>query len=69
MRWPANDSPMWSLVRYTVTVVAVGAWMHLGYKNGFDPAKDIPGLLVLLGAAGGAEYVQRKIAAKSKDEP
>lgn len=64
MNWPANDSPIWSLLRYFVTLAAVGAWMHFGYKNGFDAAKDVPGLLVLLGAAGGAEYVQRKMGGK-----
>lgn len=68
MQWPANDSPLWSLLRYFVTLAAVGAWMHFGYKNGFDPTKDIPGLLVLLGAAGGAEFVQRKMGGGKKSE-
>lgn len=67
--WPSNDSPVWSLLRYLVTLAAVGAWMHFGYKNGFDAAKDVPGLLVLLGAAGGAEYVQRRIGGSSTKPP
>lgn len=65
---PSNDSPLWPLLRYAITLAAVGAWMHFGYKNGFDPAKDVPGLLVLLGAAGGAEFVQAKMSGSKKKD-
>lgn len=67
MQIPANDSQFWSFFRYAITLAAVGAWMHFGYKNGFDPDKDIPGLLIIIGAAGGAEFIQKKM--KKSDPP
>lgn len=61
---PPNDSQFWNVLRYTVTLTAIGLWLHFGYANGFDWKTDGPTLLMLLGLAGGGEVVQKMFSPK-----